>query len=161
VETNNERRLRKLKLLCSTHGLANVAGKAGLKPVYLEQIIKGVKLPPKKEDGSRSERALGDSAARAIEEAYQLGRGWFDNDEEEATMSPKELELLGLFRQLNDEVTQGLIVEGVRDALADRARQHEGIRKRLAQPIGGNFVGSRASGFGALDAATKTRTRKK
>lgn len=128
METNSERRLRKLQLLISTKGLAEVAIASGLKPVYLEQIIKGVKLPPKKGDGSRSERALGDSAARAIEEAYDLGRGWFDNDGEEETMSPKELELLGLFRQLNDEVLQGLVVDNVREAVEQRAQLAERIR---------------------------------
>jgi len=120
VETSNERRLRKLKVLCAAHGLVQVAEKAGLKPVYLEQIIKGVLLPPKKGDGSRSERALGDSAARAIEGAYDLGRGWFDNDGEEAVMSPDEMLLVGFFRKLDPE-TQAVMVEHMQTAVEERA----------------------------------------
>jgi hypothetical protein len=78
METNSERRLRKLKMLCETHGAADVAEKALLSLDYLKQILAGVKLPAKG-DNSRSERALGDTSARAIEDAYGLGRGWFDN----------------------------------------------------------------------------------
>ncbi len=78
METNSERRLRKLKVLCEAHGAADVAEKAELSLDYLKQILAGVKLPAKG-DNSRSERALGDTSARAIEEAYGLGRGWFDN----------------------------------------------------------------------------------
>lgn len=144
VETNNERRLRKLRVLCALHGIDKVAPLAGLKPVYLKQLLGGVKLPPKRGDGSRSERGLGDTAARAIEEAYKLGRGWFDHDGEEEIMSPKELELLGLFRQLQDEVLQGLVVENVRDRVEERARMLERVRSKA--PTTGDAI----SGFGDL-----------
>lgn len=77
METNAERRTRKLAALCAIKGVKEVAEKAGLNPESLSQILKGVKLPPKK-DGTRSARSLGDPAARKIEDAEQLGRGWFD-----------------------------------------------------------------------------------
>lgn len=80
METANERRKRKLDWLCKKHGLAVVAEKSGLADAYLDQILKGALLP-KKADGTRSARSLGDSAARAIEDAMHLGEGWFDAPE--------------------------------------------------------------------------------
>lgn len=80
METNAERRRRKLTQLCGERGLKNIAYRAELNPATLDQIIKGVMLPPKK-DGSRSQRNLGDEAARRIEDAEGLGRGWFDEPE--------------------------------------------------------------------------------
>jgi SOS-response transcriptional repressor LexA len=77
METNAERRRRKLADLCATHGLKAVAERSGLSAPSLDQIIKKVLLPPKK-DGSRTARSLGDDAARRIEDAEGLGRGWFD-----------------------------------------------------------------------------------
>ena len=77
METANERRLRKLRSLVKKHGRDVIADKAGVNAQSLDQILKGVLLPPKA-DGSRSPRSLGDAAARAIEDAFNLGRGWFD-----------------------------------------------------------------------------------
>lgn len=77
METSAERRRRKLAQLCEQKGLRAVAARAGVSAASLDQIIKGVLLPPKK-DGSRSPRSLGDDAARRIEDAERLGRGWFD-----------------------------------------------------------------------------------
>ncbi len=77
METSSERRRRKLAELCAQRGLKPVAMRAGLSPATLDQIIKGVLLPPKR-DGSRTPRSLGDEAARKIEDAESLGRGWFD-----------------------------------------------------------------------------------
>lgn len=77
METNADRRRRKLAQLCEERGLRGVAERAELNHQSLDQIIKGVLLPPKL-DGSRSPRKLGDDAARRIEEAEGLGRGWFD-----------------------------------------------------------------------------------
>lgn len=77
METSAERRRRKLKDLCAQRGLKAVADRAGVSAASLDQIIKGVLLPPKK-DGSRTPRSLGDDAARRIEDAERLGRGWFD-----------------------------------------------------------------------------------
>lgn len=77
METSAERRRRKLKDLCSQRGLKAVADRAEVSAASLDQIIKGVLLPPKK-DGSRTPRSLGDDVARRIEDAEGLGRGWFD-----------------------------------------------------------------------------------
>lgn len=80
METNDERRKRKLRQLAALHGLDALADAAGLKgSESLDQILKGVKLPPKA-DGTRSERSLGDESARKIELALGLERGWFDED---------------------------------------------------------------------------------
>lgn len=139
VETNNERRLRKLIEVCAAHGgHVAVAKAAKLNPATLDQILKKVPLPPKKGDGSRSERALGDPAARAIEEAYGLGRGWFDNDGDNIDMNPKELQLLGLFREL-DPVLQGVIIENVREAVEQRARMAERMRESVREKPGGGI----------------------
>jgi SOS-response transcriptional repressor LexA len=84
METRAQRRLRKLNELCTRHrergGVAFVAELAGLSANTLDQVLKGALLPPKM-DGTRSPRTLGDNAASAIEDAFELGRGWFDNDE--------------------------------------------------------------------------------
>lgn len=77
METNAERRRKKLTELCEQRGLKRVAERAGLSAASLDQIIKGVLLPPKK-DGTRNPRSLGDEAARKIEDAERLGLGWFD-----------------------------------------------------------------------------------
>lgn len=89
METRSERRYRKLIGLCEKHGgYACVAAAAGLNPASLDQIIKKVLLPPKK-DGSQSPRSLGDPAAHAIEDAFNLGRGWFDTDDQAAQVEVK------------------------------------------------------------------------
>jgi hypothetical protein len=81
METKGERRLRKLKALCVEHGgHTAVADHVGISEQYLDQILKGVRLPTKA-DGTRSPRTLGDAAARKIEHVFQLGEGWFDTDE--------------------------------------------------------------------------------
>lgn len=77
METNAERRRKKLADLCAQRGLKKVAERAGLSAASLDQIIKGVLLPPRK-DGTRNPRNLGDDAARKIEDAEGLGLGWFD-----------------------------------------------------------------------------------
>lgn len=81
METKDARRTRKLGLLidATAGGLDAIAIKAEVHPQYLKQIVKGVLLPPKR-DGTRSPRALGDAAAEKIEDAYELGRGWFDSN---------------------------------------------------------------------------------
>lgn len=43
----------------------------------LDQVLKGTLLPPRA-DGSRSPRRLGHEASTKIEDAFELGRGWFD-----------------------------------------------------------------------------------
>jgi hypothetical protein len=83
METAGDRRRRKLAALCEEHGRDNVARLSGTNPFTLDQVIKGVRLPPKK-DGTRGVRNLGHAAARAIEEAFQLPIGWFDQPDEPA-----------------------------------------------------------------------------
>lgn len=78
METKDARRRRKLGLLVDQHGLEAVAVAAQKNPQYLRQVLQGVLLPIKR-DGTRSPRALGDTAAEAIEDAMHLGRGWFDS----------------------------------------------------------------------------------
>lgn len=80
METKDTRRKRKLELLigATAGGIDAIAVATQLHPQYIKQIIKGSLLPPKR-DGTRSARALGDAAAECIEDAYGLGRGWFDS----------------------------------------------------------------------------------
>lgn len=54
-----------------------VASAAEVNWQSLDQVLKGVLLPPKA-DGSRAPKALGDDTARRLEEVFDLGRGWFD-----------------------------------------------------------------------------------
>jgi predicted component of type VI protein secretion system len=78
MDTNEEIRRRRLEKLCDDNGgVRAVADKAGMNWQALDQIIKKVLLPTKK-DGTRAARALGDDTARKLEETYSLGRGWFD-----------------------------------------------------------------------------------
>jgi hypothetical protein len=92
METSAERRRRKLALLCEKHGRDFVAQKSGTNQFALEQVIKGVLLPAKK-DGTRSPRNLGDAAARAIEVALDLGEGWFDAPDDVESLSVEALNL--------------------------------------------------------------------
>lgn len=78
METNDERRKRRLQALCDDNGgVKLVAAKARLGWEGLDQILKGALLPMKA-DGRRERRSLGNPAARAIEAAYDLGIGWLD-----------------------------------------------------------------------------------
>lgn len=78
METASERRRRKLVALCDEHDVSVVAERAKLNPDTLMQVIKGVLLPARR-DGKRSARSLGNDAAKKIEDAFGLGRGWFDD----------------------------------------------------------------------------------
>jgi hypothetical protein len=94
METIAERRKRRLIWLCSQKGgHVAVATAAGVSAAALDQIIKGVELPAKK-DGTRSARGLGSPMARAIEAAYpELVKGWFDADDVAALMlTPEEID---------------------------------------------------------------------
>ena len=131
METNAERRRRKLKALgLSRGGLVAVAERAGLSPESLEQVVKGTLLPPKKGSGERTPRSLGDSAARAIEAAHDLERGWFDNDSETEDMTAAELLLLGYFRMLDPQL-QAAVVETVRETAEKRAALQEALASAL------------------------------
>lgn len=82
METRAERRLRKLRTLASDTpgGIRALADVAGLNWQTLDQILKGVQLP------SGNPRSLGDRAARSIEDAMRLGRGWFDAGDEQSEL---------------------------------------------------------------------------
>lgn len=126
VETNPERRKRKLADLCRlVGGYTLLAEPAGLSPAYIEQICKGVLLPAKKGgDGLRSARSLGDSAARSLEGVHNLPRGWFDNDADPLDMTSMELLLLGYFRAL-DQTLQTLVLENLQKTAEDRRQLQE------------------------------------
>jgi len=79
METNAERRRRKLTALCKQRGLDTIAENAQVSPDALDQVIKGTLLPVKK-DGTRNMKGLGDENARAIEKGEGLPVGWFDSD---------------------------------------------------------------------------------
>lgn len=102
METIAARRMRKLQWLAKEKGGHEaIASAAGLNPATLDQILKGVLLP-KKADGTRSPRALGSPAARAIEAAFDLGPGWFDSEDTvvEVRLTPDELDMINAYRQL-------------------------------------------------------------
>lgn len=112
METCSERRKRKLIALAAEKGgLKTLAADCGLSHAALDQVIKGVLLP-EKGDGTRREKALGDDAARAIEAAYKLGRGWLDADDTPPAVITKEptleqaLELLSAALQDVDKSTR-------------------------------------------------------
>jgi hypothetical protein len=138
VETNTERRRRILVALCNEHGgVEAVAQRANLSADSLKQIIKGYRSSHKPTGGgSPSERALGDSAARAIEGAFGLERGWLDNDVEHMIRTPQEMELVAIFRQL-DEATRQVVIDSIRDARDGAAKAAEQLRGRVAKPSGG------------------------
>lgn len=82
-------------------GLKTLAADCGLSYAALDQVIKGVLLP-EKGDGTRREKSLGDDAARAIEAAYKLGRGWMDADDAPPVVVTKEPTLDQALRLLAD-----------------------------------------------------------
>lgn len=100
METAAERRRRKLTELCDRHGRAAIAAAAEMSAVYLEQIIKGVLLPAKA-DGTRTPRSLGDRAARAIEAAFGLGEGWFDQPDEGPPLSEQAISFAIQFEKMS------------------------------------------------------------
>lgn len=77
METNAERRRKKLEDFCNERGLKAVAAAADLNWQYIDQAIKKTLLPAKK-DGTRGHRKMSDEAFEKIEDAFNLGRGWFD-----------------------------------------------------------------------------------
>ncbi len=99
METAGDRRRRKLALLCDMHGRDTVAELSGTNTFALEQVLKRVLLPPKK-DGTRSPRHLGDKAARAIEYAFRLGEGWFDAPDDVEAFSPEALTLARAYEKM-------------------------------------------------------------
>ena len=103
METKSERRRRKLNELDRRYrdrgGLSYVASTASVSKASLEQIVRGVKLPAK-QDGTRSQRALGDKAARDIEDKLGLGRGWFDATTDEPQLPEDAMAIARAFSAL-------------------------------------------------------------
>lgn len=133
METKSDRRLRKLQELCNTYTLAKVAERSKISPVYIDQILKR-RLLPAKADGSRSPRNLGDAKAHAIEDAFTLGRGWFDSDADDIPMTPDELKLLAHYRELSADL-QRLFLEGAQNAVEDQRKAAEHFRKSISLDI--------------------------
>lgn len=101
MESADERRRRKLSALCQRYGLRTVAERAKINPNTLDQVLKGVLLPPK-QDGSRSPRALGDESVQKIEVAFGLPDGWFDAAEA-VPLSKAALALGQFYDRLTDK----------------------------------------------------------
>lgn len=138
METNTQRRTRKLIKLCESSGTKNIAERSGLSVLYLDQIIKGVLLPVKK-DGTRSERRLGDDAARKIEQAEGLGHGWFDQPEAENVVGnqknrPDEL-VIPQF-ETGGSMGSGLQLRDQPGVIRDWTVNHEWVQKNVPSNSG-------------------------
>lgn len=156
METCSERRKRKLaELAREKGGLKVLAADCGLSYGSLDQILKGVPLPPKA-DGSRSERSLGDDAARSIETRYGLERGWFDSDPTPAAGTPENLAAaLDVLTKVLQEADESVLMAVtpllsamasdpataknksaliIKLLVADRDKSHESTQDRMRQP---------------------------
>lgn len=129
METSSDRRRRRLAGLVALHGLAAVAQRSHLRREALDQVLKGTLLPPKA-DGSRSPRALGNASARAIEDAFGLGVGWFDApDPEEAPAAPAAAGYAAIAADL--DVLPDIEREAFRQQLAQRAAVFRAYRDSI------------------------------
>lgn len=133
METKGERRLRKLRELIARKDIGShivLAEIADVSPESLDQIIKGVLLPPKK-DGTQSPRSLGDKAARQIEDKLNLGRGWFDSDEAAPAMPRRIRRLVEQLMKIEDatELAAILVLAEAHAGVAlERQAQSQGQR---------------------------------
>lgn len=139
METNDQRRRRKLGELANTHGLEALAKAARetdatlkTSAASLKQVVQGYASSFELGNGSRSERGLGDRVARAIETAFQLGTGWFDNDIEQM-LTPEEQHIMGLYRRLS-EASRQMVLESMNRALAGEQRLAERMRSQIKPP---------------------------
>lgn len=155
METIADRRRRKLITLVERHGgLSRLAQATNQSAASLDQVIKRTPLPPKK-DGTRSAKALGPTAARAIEDALQLGRGWFDADDVEAASSPaaapapnpapdsllQALNVLAAAISNADELTR-ISIEPLLSRLAQRPQESGTIAQRIYEELSVRAIGS-------------------
>lgn len=147
METAGERRRRKLRELCEKHGRDEVARRSDVNPFALEQVIKGVLLPPKR-DGTRSPRNLGDSAARAIEKAFDLPEGWFDAPEEATGLDRDALEVAQAYQKMTP-------AEKMRLDRLMAAAMDVPLRQEVPRDIGG------MSGLGDLHETEHLASKKK
>ena len=106
-----ETRRKKLAQLLKERGIRQVASRAALNWQSLDQVIKCVLLPPKK-DGSRAPRSLGSAMARRIEASESLPDGWFDEVEAPPVLDPLEArrryaieDVTALMREIKDPDT--------------------------------------------------------
>lgn len=111
MEANNTLRRRKLQYLQEKYadrgGLNYIAELIEANPASLDQIVKGVLLKPKA-DGTRSPKSLGHATARKIEEALDLGLGWFDSPEESAQLAPDAWAIAESFNALPTDSPESL-----------------------------------------------------
>jgi len=125
MDTNAEIRRRRLAELCATEGgVQAVAAVAGMNWQALDQILKKVLLPAKA-DGTRTPKSLGDDAARKLEDAFDLGRGWFDWPFEGVDF--KKWTALNEFQRA---MVQGRMVAAIEEALA----KHPKVLHQVTRP---------------------------
>lgn len=184
METASERRKRKLQWVIANHGgLPAVAKAANLSQAALDQILKGTLLPPKA-DGTQSQKGLGSAAARALEQAFSLGKGWFDApDAAPATsvtvgdLRHDEEDLILAYRKLPEDVQLELVRDFMALALRFDSSAHNELEKRqLAKTATADTVtralaganhkmnvakqGNKKQGFAYKAQAKKTSTKK-
>lgn len=159
METASERRLRKLMALAADPargGIRGIASRARINYQTLDQIIKGIPHPPKK-DGTQSPRNVGNSVARKIEAGEQLGDGWFDADDVATPAPPPdqfEQLLLDTFRKLTSLNDKHAAIVAVNKILTDRepattkASKHNPFPGRvpLPQPKASPAASSKSKG---------------
>lgn len=144
METNAERRRKKLETFCNERGLKAVADAAGLNWQYIDQAIKKTLLPAKK-DGTRGYRKMSDEAFEKIEDAFELGRGWFDgiNTKNQSTYpappatAPSLADTLAQLGQViaaSDKLTRAQI-KPILDQLLETPEQAAELGQRLQATI--------------------------
>lgn len=149
MDTNAEIRRRRLAELCATEGgVRAVATAAGMNWQSLDQILKAVLLPAKA-DGTRVPKALGDDAARRLEEVFNLGRGWFDWPFEGIDF--KKWAVLNDFQRA---MVQGRMVAAIEEALQKNPKVlHHAAKKAVTnQKVEKHF---KALPAGAAEAARR------
>jgi hypothetical protein len=151
LETNDERRLRKLNELINglgggTEGRVELARRAGVNETYVRQIVAGTPTPKRPSRSDKPEdakeerkRSVGDDMARKIEAGMGLPRGWMDNDPPPQVGAagdhltvPLVLEIVDTlalrFDQMREPVSHGMFATVVRGAVAS-IKERSGMAK--------------------------------
>lgn len=137
VKTIHEIRSENLAAAVQLAGTqASLADKAGLSPAYISQVSRGLR-----DSKTGRARTLGDDAARAIEDALKLPRGWMDNDQEAASISREALVWGRYWDGLSPEDQQKLVTiadtvtgkPAPRDAIAQREKTARRVSTISAQ----------------------------
>lgn len=134
METRAERRLRKLRQVIrekAEGSITRLAADTNLSVGNLIQIDKGTLLP-KKVDGTRSPRAVGDDLCRTIEDRYNLGRGWFDSDEDSSDLPPDALSVARQFNAVTGP-SRAILFAGLQAQIQNTVSMVEALK--LGQPI--------------------------